>query len=431
MGPALPGFSVADILLPSGDGREIYVFNSSGRHLKTLEALTGALRYQFGYNTAGDLDVDHGRQRQCDDDPKNRRHTDRHRRARRPAHRARHERRRLAHPREQSRRRGAHHELLRRWIDAELHRSAGHIHRFTYDALGRLIKNEDPAGGSTTLSRTEQSNGYTVTTTTALGRARAYQVEQLPTGAIRRSVNADCCGGNTGTLINTDGSEETTSADGRVATVQSGPDPRWGVLATVAANVRLTTPGGLTRTITTTRSATLSNPTDLLSLTNLTDTVTDNGAVSTLVFDGTSRSFTSTTAAGRSGTLTLDAHGRVTQGQIAALAPVGYVYDSSGLLSTITEGSGATSRTTSLVYNSARDLSGITDALGRTVNFAYDSAGRVVTQTLPDGLDHPIQLRCGGQRDRDHPARTTGARVCLHADRPDVVLHAARCWRRQ
>ena len=81
----------------------------------------------------------------------------------------------------------------------------------------------------------------------------------------------------------------------------------------------------------------------------------------------------------------LDAQGRITQEQIAALAPVSYAYDSRGLFSTITEGSGATSRTTSLVYNGARDLSGVTDALGQTTNFAYDLAGRPVTQTLPDG----------------------------------------------
>ena len=53
--PALPGSPLADVLLPSEDGSEVYVFSSSGRHLRTLDALTGALRYQFGYDAAGRL----------------------------------------------------------------------------------------------------------------------------------------------------------------------------------------------------------------------------------------------------------------------------------------------------------------------------------------------------------------------------------------
>jgi YD repeat-containing protein len=53
--PAHPNVDVLDILLPSEDGSEIYVLDKNGRHLKTLEALTGALRYQFGYDASGYL----------------------------------------------------------------------------------------------------------------------------------------------------------------------------------------------------------------------------------------------------------------------------------------------------------------------------------------------------------------------------------------
>src|SRR5262249_24373149 len=34
------------------DGSELYVFTNGGRHLRTLDALTAALRYQFAYNSA-------------------------------------------------------------------------------------------------------------------------------------------------------------------------------------------------------------------------------------------------------------------------------------------------------------------------------------------------------------------------------------------
>src|SRR5437773_1378692 len=52
--PALPGFSRANqIVIPDEAGAELFVFDSRGKHLQTLNALTGTVRYQFGYNAAG------------------------------------------------------------------------------------------------------------------------------------------------------------------------------------------------------------------------------------------------------------------------------------------------------------------------------------------------------------------------------------------
>lgn len=48
--PAFPGISLTDVLIPADDGSELYIFNSAGRHLRTLDALTGAVRYNFTYN---------------------------------------------------------------------------------------------------------------------------------------------------------------------------------------------------------------------------------------------------------------------------------------------------------------------------------------------------------------------------------------------
>jgi YD repeat-containing protein len=43
-------------LLTSEDGGEVYVFDgATGRHLQTLRPLTVALKYQFGYDAAGNL----------------------------------------------------------------------------------------------------------------------------------------------------------------------------------------------------------------------------------------------------------------------------------------------------------------------------------------------------------------------------------------
>jgi len=377
--PLFPDYSTSDVLLASEDGREVYVFNGS-RHLKTLDAFTGALRYQFDYSTDGyltsitdgsgnvtsierigamptaivapggqstTLTVDANGWLMGVANPEGEAHA-------------------MTYSAE---------GLLQTFTDAR-----NNIHTFTYDALGRLTKDENPAGGSTTLARTEQDNGYTVTTTSKLGRTHVYQVEQLSTGTVRRTVTA-ASGATTVTLLNTDGSEQTTGPDGTITTVTYGPDPRFGMVAPVVSKLVETTPGGRTRTVTTTRTATLTDPNNLLSLTHLTDTITDNGAVSTRVYDydGTTRTLTHTTAAGRSRSVTLDELGRMTQAQALGLDPISFSYDSLGLLSAISEGG----RTTDYTYNAANELTGLSDPLGRTLGLSYDNAGRVLTATLP------------------------------------------------
>ena len=47
---------VRDSRLPhiaSEDGGELYVFDATGRHLRTVDALTTNVLYQFGHNAAG------------------------------------------------------------------------------------------------------------------------------------------------------------------------------------------------------------------------------------------------------------------------------------------------------------------------------------------------------------------------------------------
>src|SRR5262249_25580833 len=51
--PSMPGPSAGNFLVPSADGSQVYVFASDGRQPKTVDALTGDLVYQLGYNTPG------------------------------------------------------------------------------------------------------------------------------------------------------------------------------------------------------------------------------------------------------------------------------------------------------------------------------------------------------------------------------------------
>ncbi|HZH79076.1 MAG TPA: hypothetical protein VEY88_23820 [Archangium sp.] len=47
--------TLGEIAIPSEDGAQVYVFDVSGHHLRTLETLTGALRHRFDYDARGRL----------------------------------------------------------------------------------------------------------------------------------------------------------------------------------------------------------------------------------------------------------------------------------------------------------------------------------------------------------------------------------------
>ncbi len=51
----MPGTGTTDILVPSEDGSELYIFTSKGRHLRTMNTTTGSLIYSFTYSATGEL----------------------------------------------------------------------------------------------------------------------------------------------------------------------------------------------------------------------------------------------------------------------------------------------------------------------------------------------------------------------------------------
>lgn len=53
--PALPGVDTGNIAIPIEDGSELSTLTATGRHLRTLNTLTGAVLTQFTYDPAGRL----------------------------------------------------------------------------------------------------------------------------------------------------------------------------------------------------------------------------------------------------------------------------------------------------------------------------------------------------------------------------------------
>jgi RHS repeat-associated protein len=391
----LPGFG-DDLAVASEDGAEFYRFDADGRHLQTLDTLTGAVRYQFSYDTPGRLiaitDGD-GNITTIERDSSGNPTTIVSPYGQRTALSVNTNGflSRIVNPAGEAFQFGyTNGGLLTSATDPR-----GNVSRYTYDAFGRLIRAEDPAGGFKTLTRSDTATGYTVALQTSLGRTTTYIVDRISTGGKKRTVT-DPSGAHSEIVIGNDGSLRITARDGTIENVVFGPDPRWRMQAPFVKSYTTTTPAGLTRTISETRSAVLADSNNPLSMQSLTSTVTVNGRVFTSLYDSATRTFTETSAGGRTHSTVVDAKGRVTAEQSSGLLPTGYSYDNRGRLAVITEGSGSAVRTTTLAYGSDGSLVSVTDPLSHVTTFTVDAAGRAIGRTTPDGQTVALSYDANG-----------------------------------
>ncbi|MBI3414179.1 MAG: hypothetical protein HY043_02475 [Verrucomicrobia bacterium] len=389
IGPALPGVEGKEYLVASADGSQLYVFDLTGRHLQTLDALTGTALFTFGYDAAGLLTQVIQKTGGTDNVT-----TVQHDAAGNPTA--------IISPYgqitklavdangflasstnpagEQQQFASTSDGLLTHYTDPR-----GKASIYTYDAQGLLFHDADPAGGAQTLARVVTTNSFTVTRTTALSRTTAHKVENFPGNVHQRTVTAPD-GTQTQSTESIDaGTTHMTSSDGTISDRTFGPDPRFGMASPVLKNYTVKFPSSLQMTATSTRSAVLTNAPDPLSVDTLTATTTINGQTILNTYTAATRTIATTTPAGRAHTITLDSLGRFAQGQIGNLDPVLVSFDARSRLKSVTHGSGLNSRSVSLTYNTQGFLDTITDSIGRTARLGYDAAGRITSKTLPDG----------------------------------------------
>jgi RHS repeat-associated protein len=154
----------------------------------------------------------------------------------------------------------------------------------------------------------------------------------------------------------------------------------------------VTTPAGRVHRTITQRTASLADPDDLMSHTELIETIGVNGRNTLHRYTAANRSWTQTTPAGRVRNTMLNAQGRATQTAVNGLAPLNYGYDARGRLVNLVQGS----RIIGLAYDADGWLASVTDPLARSTVFERDAAGRVTRQFSPDGRETRYQYDPNG-----------------------------------
>jgi RHS repeat-associated protein len=384
-------------LFTSATGDEVYVFartpQGAAQHVQTLRPLTGALEYQFGYDSAGQLvTVTDGSgnvttiQRNASEQPTA-----------------------IVAPFGQTTTLGLDGNGFLSQVTDPLGKSVtfvnsstgllmsrtdgnGNMSNYTYDGGGGLATDADSVGGSIALTRTDANSGlgWTVAQTTSMGRTSSFQntltvpwVEDVTsTHTEQQSITwpSGLQATKSISLQNGKIAKLFTLPDGTSNSATLTPDPVWGIQAPVGTSETISR-GNLTMNITGSRSTTLGTAGNPFTVASETDTVKINGRTYTSVFTGSSKTYVDTTPVKRKTTTVLDSLERISSIQVGALLPVVLAYDSKGRLSTITQGT----RTSTLTYDANGFLASTTDPMNLTHSFTRDADGYLLTTTLPDG----------------------------------------------
>lgn len=389
---SLPQGTANVFKVASGDGSEIYEFDgASARHTRTLHGRTAGLLYEFTYENHGYLSA-------ITDSDGNRTAIERDASGRPQAIVSPYGVRttlalnsggyleRVSDPVGNAR-------LMTYIAGAGLLQSLkdpnGNTSRFTYDPDGRLIKDENAAGGFWGLQRSKSPDGktYTVKMQSAMGRTTTDLVEHLP-NSDSRWTDTFPDGTQSISLFGASAVNTLTSPDGTVTTRTMGPDPRFGMTSAYARETVIRLPSGLTSTTTVARTIDSINVGDPLSPLIESERITKNGKVTSTVYDAQSRQYSNSSPMGRQWTMRLDSFGRLELLQVTGFAAVEFNRDNQGRLSTITQRAGQEVRIMRFDYGPAGFIASRTDALGRSFEYRSDLAGQIIE------LVHPVGRLC-------------------------------------
>ncbi len=372
-----------EIQYPSEDGREIYVFNTGGRHLRTVDAVTGIWTFQFGYDPQGRLTSITDAANQTTNIVREGGVT------------------RIIAPLLQSTTltpdgSGFLHEVRNpndeTWtlgcnsggLLESFQNPRAMMWRYGYGSDGRLETERDSTQAEQHLELL--SDGFTreVEHTSAEGRTTLFTVQQMVEGLKRHVVR-----GPDGVADSTRVAFGRTAPYGQINSFYHGEkdsvtilpvrDKRLGWFAPVESVTVVKLPEtGLTLTLTRSRGFA---PESYDSPTNeWTETTTLNGNRWLSSYETAQRRYTWRSPLERTTTVDLDAAGRPSLLAAPGVAPVRLAYHSNGKLQVVQQGD----RGWRYSYDVLGNLTSISDTLDHVTSFLdYDAAGRPHRQDLP------------------------------------------------
>jgi RHS repeat-associated protein len=377
--------------IPSEDGSEIYVFSIDGRHLSTLDGLTGATKWSFGYDTnslvvtmtdgAGLTTLitrdgtgnptaivgPYGQVTALGLDGNGFLST-------------------VSNPANETTTLASTSGGLLSSVTGPL----GETYKVSYDSLGRVTQVTDPLGGGWIDAVTnvgflgDMSYEVNVDCTNSSGDTLTRVLVLEPDGSTSEVYYTGGLG-TEGTRVALNGNETINVADGSYGFVGVGADPRFGSQVSQPNYSLLQLPSNVTLTASAQLSAGLAVNGDPLSLTGLTNVTTVNGNSYTQVYNASNHTLAITSPAGKNSITASDSLGRINHIVAPGQPTVDLAYDTNGRLVFETNTSAAGAALTTFSYNALGQISTVTDALGRANGFAYTAAGRLQQQTLPDG----------------------------------------------
>jgi RHS repeat-associated protein len=389
--PGLTEISSDNSLVPSKDGHTLYSFDARGKHLATINAVTGVTELSFGYDDAGRLITITDKNQlittiQRDEDgvpgtivgPFGQRTnleiidgelksiTD-------PLDR-------VVHIEYQD-------GLLSKVVSPL---GAEKTFEYSKDGLGLLESAKDPSGYFERFEKFEPKStkpgsvNVGLRVVTPSGAPTDYETT-FDGDTIRRSVKeAD---GSQAESLDQIAVIPENYADGSRGLLNLDPDTGFGPQVLLPKDHTLTTPGGRVLETTFNETKRFDDPQNLLSATHWSTTVQDiQGRGTTVDFDRKDRTIRAQTALGRVTTTVLDKLGRKTDADAPGFGSTHFDYDDKGRIVGITRSAGKETRSQTYNYDDSDGfLRQVTDALNQTTKYEPDIVGRLLGVTDPSG----------------------------------------------
>lgn len=272
------------------------------------------------------------------------------------------------------------------------------VHEFVYDESGRLRKDTDPAGGFVSLSIVREGTDFLVNRQTPEGLSFFYRVRSTGSGTLEREITRP--DGLKGTIsLNADGTTQSSAPDGTSLSLTRGPDPGFGMQSGQLSSATLTTPLGIQMDVKHDREVTFANRRDPFSLVSRRDTTTLNSRAWVTTYTAATRTAITRSPMGRETSTTFDANGRVLKMTAPGFAATEFTYDSRGRLETVKSGT----RTVGYGYNSRDELTAVKNAVLGETSMTYDDAGRLTVVMMPGERSMGLTYDAMGNVTSVHP----------------------------